>query len=121
VKDGIARVGGLEFPTPQYRDGSRVQIGFRPYYVKLSEDPSRYRQRARLRHIYFLGVAYRLEIETDSGLVLRSRMNKEEFRRYRFETGQPVSYAVTHFRILPREGTTDPTPRSFPPSGPLTP
>src|SRR5574337_310608 len=26
--------------------------------------PARYRQQAKLRHIYFLGVAYRLEIET---------------------------------------------------------
>jgi sulfate/thiosulfate transport system ATP-binding protein len=50
-----------------------------------------------------LGVAYRLEIETDSGLILRSRMNKEEFRQRRFEVGQPVSYAITHFRILPQD------------------
>jgi sulfate transport system ATP-binding protein len=104
VKNGIARVGELEFPVSDGPDGYPVQIGFRPYYVKISEDPQRYRQRARLRHIYFLGVAYRLEIETDFGLILRSRMNKEDLKRYRFEVGQAVSYAITHFRILPQEG-----------------
>ncbi|MER3423377.1 MAG: Fe3+/spermidine/putrescine ABC transporter ATP-binding protein, partial [Nitrospiraceae bacterium] len=60
VKAGVARVELLEFPTPGYPDGHRVRIGFRPYYVKVSEDPLRFRQQARLRHIYFLGVAYRL-------------------------------------------------------------
>ena len=105
------------------RCGRRVRIGFRPYYVKISEDPARYRQQAKLRHIYFLGVAYRLEIETVEGLILRSRMNKEEFRQYRFDLGQTVSYAVTQFRFLPREG--DPhgaeVRRSLPSPGPLTP
>jgi sulfate/thiosulfate transport system ATP-binding protein len=103
VKQGIAHVAGLEFPAPGVADGQRVRIGFRPYYIKLSEDPNHFRQQARLRHVYFLGVAYRLEIETDSGLILRSRMNKEEFRQRRFEVGQPVSYAITHFRILPQD------------------
>jgi sulfate transport system ATP-binding protein len=103
VKDGIARVGTLDFPTAGYGDGSRIRIGFRPYYVKVSEDPARFRQTARLRHIYFLGVAYRLEIETDDGLLLRSRMNKEEFRQFHFEVGRPVSYAITQFRILPQD------------------
>jgi hypothetical protein len=84
-------------------------VGFRPYYVKVSEDPRRYRQPATLRHIYFLGVAYRLEIETEDGLILRSRMNKEEFRQYRFEVGQPVSFAVTQFRFLPQEGMSFPS------------
>jgi hypothetical protein len=98
-------------------------VGFRPYYVKVSEDPERYRQPATLRHIYFLGVAYRLEIETAEGLILRSRMNKEEFRQYRLEVGQPVSFAVTHFRFLPQEGISFPS--SEPPqplnTDPLTP
>ncbi|HQR16204.1 MAG TPA: Fe3+/spermidine/putrescine ABC transporter ATP-binding protein, partial [Nitrospira sp.] len=70
----------------------------------VAEDATRYRQQAKLRHIYFLGVAYRLEIETADGLILRSRMNKEEFRRCNFVVGQAVSFAVTHFRILPQEG-----------------
>jgi hypothetical protein len=30
-------------------------------------------------------------------------MNKEEFRQRLFEVGQPVSYAITHFRILPQD------------------
>jgi sulfate/thiosulfate transport system ATP-binding protein len=103
VKDQVARCGSLEFPARGFEDGRRVQIGFRPYYVKVSEDPNRFRQQARLRHIYFLGVAYRLEIETEDGFLLRSRMNKEEFRQYRFELGQAVSYAITNYRFLPDE------------------
>jgi sulfate transport system ATP-binding protein len=121
VKNGQVRVGSLEFPAPGFQDGQRLLVGFRPYYVKVSEDPARFRQQARLRHVYFLGVAYRLEIETSDGLILRSRMNKEEFRQCRFEVGQPVSYAVTHFRFLPQEGKPVPTPEPPPISGPLTP
>ncbi|MEW6246235.1 MAG: ABC transporter ATP-binding protein [Nitrospirota bacterium] len=121
VKNGLVRVGSLEFPAPGFQDGQRLQVGFRPYYVKVSEDPARFRQQARLRHVYFLGVAYRLEIETSDGLTLRSRMNKEEFRQCRFEVGQPVSYAVTHFRFLPQEGVPIPCPEAPPVSGPLTP
>ena len=98
-------------------------MGFRPYYLKVAEDPTRYRQQAKLRHIYFLGVAYRLEIETPDGLILRSRMNKEDFRRCSFAVGQPVSFAVTHFRILPQEGMglVDGRQNSRPLAGPLTP
>lgn len=120
VKQGIAHVRDLEFPAPEFLDGSRVRIGFRPYYIKLSEDPNHFRQRARLRHVYFLGVAYRLEIETDTGLLLRSRMNKEEFRQHRFDVGQPVSYAITQFRILPQNHGALSRPTQLPES-PLTP
>lgn len=102
VTGGLARTGGLEFPVTGLPDGQRVQVGFRPYYVRISEDPTHFPLKARLRRIYFLGVAYRLEIETEGGLILRSRMNKEEFRERRFEVGRPVSYTVTQFRILPQ-------------------
>lgn len=122
VGQGMARVGSLEFPVDGFADGHKVQIGFRPYYVKLSEDPAQFRLRARLRHVYFLGVAYRLEIETEGGLILRSRMNKEEFRQCRFKVGQPLSYAITHFRILPQEGRAIPSGRvSSPPPSRLLP
>lgn len=123
VKSGTVVVGSLEFPAPGFAEGARVQVGFRPYYVKVSEDPTRYRQSAKLRHIYFLGVAYRIEIETDEGILLRSRMNKEEFRQCRFEVGQPVSYAVTQFRFLPQEGKQLPLAEVpyDPTAGPLTP
>jgi sulfate/thiosulfate transport system ATP-binding protein len=120
VKGGMARRGTLEFPASGLPDGHRVQIGFRPYYLKVSEDPRRFRQHARLRHIYFLGVAYRLEIETDDGLLLRSRMNKEEFRQCRFQVDRPVSFAITHFRFLPAELTAE-SASPAPPSGLLTP
>jgi sulfate/thiosulfate transport system ATP-binding protein len=122
VKGEVARRGRLEFPAPGFADGHRVQIGFRPYYLKISEDPRRFRHQARLRHIYFLGVAYRLEIETEDGLLLRSRLNKEEFRQYHFEVGRQVSYAITHFRFLPEEVPASISGRAPEPlGGPLTP
>jgi sulfate transport system ATP-binding protein len=122
VKNNTARVGPLEFPVAGYPDGHRVQIGFRPYHVRVSEDPARFRLQARLRHIYFLGVAYRLEIETEEGLLLRSRVNKEEFRQYTFREGAMISYAVTQFRILPEEGAQAPPLAHLPlEQGPISP
>jgi hypothetical protein len=50
-------------------------------------------------------------------------MNKEEFRQYRFEVGQPVSFAVTHFRFLPQEGKSfsSSAPPQLLDAGPLPP
>jgi len=101
VKDEKVRVGPLEFPVPGEADGKRVQIGFRPYAVKLSPDPALFRLRAVVKHVYFLGVAYRVEIETEGGVVLRSRLNKEEYREYQYQADQEVSFTVTQFRLLP--------------------
>ena len=128
ILEGVVRkeqvqVGAMEFPAPGFPEGLSLRVGFRPYYVKVAEDPAHYRLQAKLRHIYFLGVAYRLEIETPDGLILRSRMNKEEFRRHRFEEGRTVSFAVTHFRFLPQEGMPafPSADVGGPSSGPLTP
>lgn len=103
TKTGTAWAGPLEFPAPAVPDGTRLLIGFRPYAVKLSPDPSSYPLRATIKHVYFLGVAYRVEIECPGGLVLRSRLNKEEYLEQRYETGQEISFAVVQFRILPSE------------------
>src|SRR5215471_15704197 len=35
VQGGVARVGELQFPTPDQPDGVRVRIGFRPYAVQI--------------------------------------------------------------------------------------
>src|SRR5213594_4736335 len=40
VKNGKAKVGSMEFPVSEFPDGQQVQVGFRPYYVKVSEDPA---------------------------------------------------------------------------------
>lgn len=55
VRQGVARVGVLEFPVAGVPDGSCVQIGFRPYTVKLSNDLSCYQLRGVVKHVYFLG------------------------------------------------------------------
>lgn len=104
VKDGKARAGPLEFSAPAPPDGTRILIGFRPYAVKLSPDLSSFPLRAVIKHVYFLGVAYRIEIVCEGGLVLRSRLNKEEYREQQYQAGQEVSFAVVQFRVLPREG-----------------
>jgi sulfate transport system ATP-binding protein len=123
VQNELARVGALEFPAPGFPNGRQVRVGFRPYYIKVSEDPETFRLQATLKHIYFLGVAYRLEIQTADGLILRSRINKEEFRQRHFEVGWPVSYAITQFKILPedRPAPGAPSPSNVPGAVPLTP
>lgn len=103
VRQGVAHVGVLEFPVAGVPDGSRVQVGFRPYTVKLSNDLSRYPLRGVVKHVYFLGVAYRVEVQSEDGTVLRSRLNKEEYREYRYQAGQKVSFAIAQFRVLPTE------------------
>jgi sulfate transport system ATP-binding protein len=101
VKDEKARAGPLEFTVAAVPDGTRLLIGFRPYAVRLSNDPSRYPLRAIVKHVYFLGVAYRVEIQSEDGTVLRSRLNKEEYQQYRYQAGEKVSFVVTQFRMLP--------------------
>ena len=91
IVEGVVRreqvqVGSLEFPAPGFSDGQKLQVGFRPYYVKVAEDPVDTVSRPSYA-IFIFRVAYRLEIETSDGLILRSRMNKEEFRRCNFHRG----------------------------------
>jgi sulfate transport system ATP-binding protein len=105
VKDGVARVSELQFPAPGHPDGARLRIGFRPYAVQISTDLSLYPYRAILRHTFFLGVMLRLEFELASGLVLRSRMTKEEYAQLGLEDGREVSLQIRNYRILAAESS----------------
>ncbi|HOB32117.1 MAG TPA: Fe3+/spermidine/putrescine ABC transporter ATP-binding protein, partial [Verrucomicrobiota bacterium] len=100
VQGGVARVGELQFPAPGRRDGSKVRIGFRPYAVQISTDLTLYPYRAVLRHTFFLGIMLRLELELASGLILRSRMTKEEYAQLGLEYDREVSLQIRNFRIL---------------------
>src|SRR4051812_28791377 len=80
VRDGIGRVGEMQFNLPGVADG-QVRLGFRPYAVQISSDLSQYRYRAVLRHTFFLGIMLRLEIELPSGLIVRARITKEDYSR----------------------------------------
>ncbi|HOP96807.1 MAG TPA: ABC transporter ATP-binding protein [Verrucomicrobiota bacterium] len=100
VQGGVARVGELQFPAPGRRDGSKVRIGFRPYAVQISTDLTLYPYRAVLRHTFFLGIMLRLELELASGLILRSRMTKEEYAQLGLEDDREVSLQIRNFRIL---------------------
>ena len=77
-----------------------MRIGFRPFEVKVSPDPSAYPTRAILRHTFFLGVMLRLELEFPSGLTLRARMTKEEYSQLHLTDGQAVSVLIRTYRIL---------------------
>ena len=79
VKDGVARICELQFPATGQPDGTRLRIGFRPYAVQISADLNLFPYRAVLRRTFFLGIMLRLELELPSGLILRSRMTKEEY------------------------------------------
>jgi sulfate transport system ATP-binding protein len=103
VRDGVARANELEFPAPAHADGARMRIGFRPYAVQISTDLKEYRYRAVLRRTYFLGIMLRLELELPSGLVVRSRMTKEEYARLKLRDGQDVTLQILQYRVLARD------------------
>lgn len=100
VRGGIARVNEVQFPANNHADGSRLRIGFRPYAVQVSNDLSLLPYRAVLRHTFFLGILLRLELELPSGLILRSRMTKEEYAQLGLEDGREVSFQIKNYRVL---------------------
>ena len=77
-----------------------MRIGFRPYAVQVSSNPRECRYPAVLRRTYFLGVMLRLELVLASGLVVRSRMSKEEYTRLGLADGAKVSFQIRTYRIL---------------------
>ncbi|SRR5581483_5069784 len=109
VRGGVGRINELQFGAPGHPDGARLRIGFRPYAVQLSTNVRQYPYRATLKRTYFLGIMLRLELELDSGLLLRSRITKEEYAALGLADGRQVSVQIRQYRILGNE------------SGPLTP
>lgn len=103
VRGGIGRQGELEFPAPGHPDGMRLRIGFRPYAVQVSSDLTQFRYHAVLRRTYFLGIMLRLELELPSGLILRSRISKEEYAQLGLADGNDVSLQIRTYRILARD------------------
>jgi sulfate transport system ATP-binding protein len=120
VRDGLARIGELEFPAHGQPDGRILRIGFRPYAVQVSSDLTQYRYRAVLRRTFFLGVMLRVELELPSGLVIRARLSKEDYAREALEDGKEISFQIRQYRVLAGEATTLPPeadlPYQFPPS-----
>lgn len=103
VRNGIARVGELEFLAPGCSNGQHVRIGFRPYTVQVSSDLTQYRYRAVLRHTFFLGIMLRLELELPSGITIRARMTKEEYTLLGLSDDREVSFQIRNYRILSQE------------------
>ena len=60
--------------------------------------------RAVLRHTFFLGILLRLELELPSGLILRSRMTKEEYAQLGLEDDREISFQIKNYRVLASEG-----------------
>ncbi len=104
VENGVARINELEFPSHGLQKGQKMRIGFRPYAVGISSDPGAYRYHAILRHTYFLGIMLRVELELPSGLILRSRMTKEEYSKLGLRDGLKVSFQIRNYRVLSSEG-----------------
>jgi sulfate transport system ATP-binding protein len=103
VRGGVGRLNELAFPVPDRRDGETVRIGFRPYAVEVSVDSAELQNRAVVRRTYFLGVMLRVELELPSGLVVRSRMSKEDYARLGLQDGMEVSFRIRSFRVLSEE------------------
>jgi hypothetical protein len=53
-----------------------------------------------LRHTFFLGIMLRVELELPSGLLVRSRMAKEEYTQLGLEDGKEVSFQIRNYRVL---------------------
>ncbi|MBN8247130.1 MAG: ABC transporter ATP-binding protein [Verrucomicrobia bacterium] len=104
VKEGVAQHHELRFPAHGAAEGTTLRIGFRPYAVQVSSNPLELRYRARVRHVYFLGVMLRVEMETPSGLVIRARVSKEDFARQGIGEHHEVSFQIRSYRILARDG-----------------
>jgi sulfate transport system ATP-binding protein len=104
VRGGIARINEIEFPAAGHADGSRLRIGFRPYSVQISNDLSLLPYRAVLRHTFFLGILLRLELELPSGLIIRSRMTKEEYAQLGLEDDREISFQIKNYLVLASEG-----------------
>src|SRR6266704_1411700 len=103
VRDGVGRLGELQFPAHGQAEGQKLRIGFRPYAVQISSDLTQYRYHAMLRHTFFLGIMLRVELELPSGLVIRARMSKEEYAHHGLEDGREVSFQIRQYRVLARE------------------
>jgi sulfate transport system ATP-binding protein len=111
VRNGVARLGELEFPAHGQAEGQKLRIGFRPYAVQISSDLTQYRYHATLRHTFFLGVLLRVELELPSGVVIRARMTKEEYAQHGLEDGNEVSFQIRQYRLLAK-GTAPLAPES---------
>ena len=120
VQGGVAHIGGLQFPTPGQPDGARLRIGFRPYAVQLSTNPNLFPYRAVLRHTFFLGIMLRLELELPSGLILRSRITKEEYAQLGLADGAEVSCGIRNFRILASDAASLAPEQAVPHQAPPT-
>jgi len=103
VRHGFARHHELEFPAHGLSEGQKMRIGFRPYNVQISSDLNAYRYHGILRHTFFLGVMLRLEVVLPSGLILRSRISKEDYSRLGLADGKKVSLQIGTYRILSKE------------------
>lgn len=100
VRGGSARLNELEFPSHGVAEGGKLRIGFRPYSVQVSTDLTAFRYQGILRRTYFLGILLRIEVELPSGLILRSRITKEEYARLNLCDGVPVSFQIRQYRVL---------------------
>jgi sulfate transport system ATP-binding protein len=103
VQNGESCIGGLVFPSHGIPDGGTLRIGFRPYAVQLSRNLGEFRYTATLRHTYFLGILLRVEIELDSGLVIKARITKEDYARLGLADGLRISFQIREYRVLSSE------------------
>ena len=104
VKNGMGRVGEMEFPLVNVPDGP-ARLGFRPYAVQISSDLTQFRYRAVLRRTFFLGIMLRVEVELPSGLIIRARMTKEEYATLGLRDELEVSMQIRQYRLLATDGS----------------
>jgi len=106
VRDGVARLNEPGVPVARRGGWSeaapRVPALLRAGFPGLSA----HRYQAILRRTYFLGIMLRIEVELASGLILRSRITKEEYARLNLSDGVPVSFQIRQYRVLGTDSET---------------
>jgi sulfate transport system ATP-binding protein len=103
VIGNIARAGELEFRLPPNSRCSQIRIGFRPTSVEVSPDLAQFRYRAVIRHTFFLGIMMRLDLQLPSGLIVRTRLTKDEYLRLQLADDVEISFQIRKYRVLSQE------------------
>ncbi len=104
VRDGVARVRNWSSPPTAWPTARKCASASALTPCRFPPTPPPTAIQAILRRTYFLGVMLRLEMELPSGLIVRSRMSKEDYARLGLADGRQISFQIRAYRVLAKEG-----------------
>jgi sulfate transport system ATP-binding protein len=112
VRDGLAGSMSLNF-RPKGQPGSKLRIGFPALRDSIHLTLPPFGITPCCGILSSLGSSSRLELELPSGLILRSRMSKEEYAQHGLEDGKEISFQIKQYRVLAGETSTLPPEREL--------